>query len=121
LPVGIDLDESDPEAGRCGRCDRFDGFPCLTDGKADAHVRCVRPALAAPKKLKLITHAKVERLGTDPGGRSVTPPRGPPKPTGPTSCVLRAGGRTRRPCSSSPPATGIRADWRTLRTWWAVT
>ena len=28
------------------RCDRFDGFPCLTDGKADAHVRCVRPALS---------------------------------------------------------------------------
>ena len=45
LPVGIDLNESDPEAGRCVRCDRFDGFPCLTDGKADAHVRCVRPAL----------------------------------------------------------------------------
>ena len=27
LPVGVDLDESDPEAGRCVRCDRFDGFP----------------------------------------------------------------------------------------------
>ena len=38
LPVGVDLDESDPEGGRCVRCDRFDGFPCLTDGKADAHV-----------------------------------------------------------------------------------
>ena len=47
LPVGVDLNESDPEAGRCVRCDRFDGFPCLTDGKADAHVRCVRPALPA--------------------------------------------------------------------------
>ena len=45
LPVGVDLNESDPEKGRCVRCDRFDGFPCLTDGKADAHVRCVRPAL----------------------------------------------------------------------------
>ncbi len=45
LPVGVDLDESDPEAGRCVRCNRFDGFPCLVDGKADAHVRCVRPAL----------------------------------------------------------------------------
>jgi len=28
LPVGVDLNESDPEAGRCVRCDRFDGFPC---------------------------------------------------------------------------------------------
>jgi choline dehydrogenase-like flavoprotein len=71
LPVGIDLNESDPEAGRCVRCDRFDGFPCLTDGKADAHVRCVRPALAEHKNLKLITHAKVERLETDSSGGSV--------------------------------------------------
>jgi choline dehydrogenase-like flavoprotein len=72
LPVGIDLNESDPEAGRCVRCDRFDGFPCLTDGKADAHVCCVRPALAAHKNLRLITHAKVERLETDESGRTVT-------------------------------------------------
>src|SRR6266511_5240817 len=28
LPVGVDLNESDPEQGRCVRCDRFDGFPC---------------------------------------------------------------------------------------------
>src|SRR6201993_2693978 len=71
LPVGIDLDESDPEAGRCVRCDRFDGFPCLVDGKADAHVRCVRPALER-ENVRLITHAKVERLETDASGRTVT-------------------------------------------------
>jgi choline dehydrogenase-like flavoprotein len=71
LPVGIDLNESDPEAGRCVRCDRFDGFPCLTDGKADAHVRCVRPALAQHDNLKLVTHAKVERLDTDSSGHAV--------------------------------------------------
>src|ERR671934_2484374 len=65
LPVGVDLNESDPEAGRCVRCDRFDGFPCLTDGKADAHVLCVRPALRRPN-VKLRTHAKVERLESDP-------------------------------------------------------
>jgi choline dehydrogenase-like flavoprotein len=64
LPVGVDLDESDPEAGRCVRCDRFDGFPCLTDGKADAHVLCVRPALRHPN-VTLLTHAKVERLEAD--------------------------------------------------------
>ena len=34
LPVGVDMNEADPEAGRCVRCDRFDGFPCATDGKA---------------------------------------------------------------------------------------
>jgi choline dehydrogenase-like flavoprotein len=71
LPVGIDLNESDPEAGRCVRCNRFDGFPCLTDGKADAHVCCVRPALAHDN-LKLVTHAKVERLVTDVSGSTVT-------------------------------------------------
>ena len=71
LPVGIDLDESDPEAGRCMRCDRFDGFPCLTDGKADAHVLCVRPALKHPN-VTLRTHALVKRLETDASGRSVT-------------------------------------------------
>jgi choline dehydrogenase-like flavoprotein len=69
--VGVDLNERDPEAGRCVRCDRFDGFPCLTDGKADAHVRCVRPALQLPN-VTLRTHAKVERLETSADGRSVT-------------------------------------------------
>ena len=71
LPVGVDLDEQDPEGGRCVRCDRFDGFPCLTDGKADAHVRCVRPALEHPN-VTLRRHAKVERLETSASGREVT-------------------------------------------------
>jgi choline dehydrogenase-like flavoprotein len=71
LPVGVDLDESDPEAGRCVRCDRFDGFPCLTDGKADAHVRCVRPALEHDN-VTLLTEARADRLVTDAGGRAVT-------------------------------------------------
>jgi choline dehydrogenase-like flavoprotein len=71
LPVGVDLDESDPEAGRCVRCDRFDGFPCLADGKADAHVLCVRPALKHDN-ITLRTHSKVVRLETDGSGGSVT-------------------------------------------------
>jgi choline dehydrogenase-like flavoprotein len=66
----VDLDESNPEAGRCVRCDRFDGFPCLTDGKADAHVRCVRPALQHDN-VTLLRHARVERLETDSSGHSV--------------------------------------------------
>ena len=64
LPVGVDLNETDPEAGRCVRCDRFDGFPCLADGKADAHVLCVRPALEYPN-VTLKRHTKVERLEAD--------------------------------------------------------
>ena len=71
LPVGVDLDETDPEAGRCVRCNRFDGFPCPTDGKADAHVLCVRPALENDN-VTLLTQAKVERLITDSTGRAVT-------------------------------------------------
>jgi choline dehydrogenase-like flavoprotein len=72
LPVGIDLDEQNPEGGRCVRCAKFDGFPCLADGKADAHVCCVRPALAQHPNLTLLTHSKVERLVTDASGRTVT-------------------------------------------------
>src|SRR4051794_14123712 len=70
LPVGVDLDESDPEAGRCVRCNWFDGFPCLTDGKADAHVVCVRPALEQ-RGVTMRTHARVERLEVDASGRSI--------------------------------------------------
>jgi choline dehydrogenase-like flavoprotein len=70
LPVGVDLNETDPEAGRCIRCDRFDGFPCPTDGKADAHVLCVRPA-TQHSNVTLRTHALVKRLEPDASGRSV--------------------------------------------------
>src|SRR5919198_1123261 len=70
LPLGIDLDESDPEGSRCVRCNRFDGFPCVTDGKADAHVRCVRPALKYPN-VTLRTHAWVQRLEPDASEHSV--------------------------------------------------
>jgi choline dehydrogenase-like flavoprotein len=71
LPVGLDLDETNPETGRCIRCDRFDGFPCPTDGKADAHVVCVRPALKHPN-VTLLTHARVKRLEHNASGRSIS-------------------------------------------------
>jgi len=71
LPVGVDLDETDPEKGRCVRCAKFDGFPCLTDGKADAHVRCVRPALKH-ENVTIKTQAKVVRLEADSSGNTVT-------------------------------------------------
>jgi choline dehydrogenase-like flavoprotein len=70
LPVGVRLDERDPEKSHCVRCEYFDGYPCPTDGKADAHVLCVRPALKRPN-VTLRTHAKVERLETSPAGRAV--------------------------------------------------
>ncbi len=75
LPLGILLDEKDGRptpTSTCIRCDAFDGFPCLLNGKADAQVICVDPALRAHPNLTLLTHAYVSRLETDPTGRSVS-------------------------------------------------
>jgi choline dehydrogenase-like flavoprotein len=71
LPVGVDLDEENPQASVCVRCTRLDGFPCLVDGKADADVLCIRPALRYPN-VTLETGSKVVRLETDASGRRVT-------------------------------------------------
>ena len=75
LPVGILLDEKDGKPlphSHCIRCATFDGFPCLVNGKADAQVICVDPAVAAHPNLTLMTGAYVEKLITDAAGRSVT-------------------------------------------------
>jgi choline dehydrogenase-like flavoprotein len=73
LPLGILLDEKNgtrtPQS-RCIRCDRFDGFPCLVQGKADAEVLCVTPALEHAN-VQLLTNAYVERLETSASGREV--------------------------------------------------
>lgn len=74
LPVGAMLRE---EGGKvlhtsaCVRCDAFDGYPCLVNGKADAHTICIEPALGYPN-VSLLTGAYVERLETDASGRTVT-------------------------------------------------
>jgi choline dehydrogenase-like flavoprotein len=76
LPLGVMLDQDEHggalPGSRCIRCNRVDGFPCLVDGKADAQVVCVDPALGAHPNLELATGARVERLETDAGGRNVT-------------------------------------------------
>ena len=75
LPVGILLDERDgvplPHSPCC-RCASFDGYPCATNGKADAQICVVDPALAAHPNLTLLTNAYVEKLVTDASGRTVT-------------------------------------------------
>jgi choline dehydrogenase-like flavoprotein len=74
LPLGILLDEKDGKAtptSICIRCDAFDGFPCPLNGKADAQVMCVDPALKAHTNLTLLTGAYVSRLETDVTGASV--------------------------------------------------
>jgi choline dehydrogenase-like flavoprotein len=75
LPLGILLDETDGKptpTSICIRCDAFDGFPCFLNGKADAQVMCVDPALKAHPNLSLLTGAYVSRLATDASGKSVT-------------------------------------------------
>jgi choline dehydrogenase-like flavoprotein len=83
LPVGIRLDEERPQHSACIRCDTCDGFPCLVEAKADAHVTCVRPALTH-SNVTLLTDAYVERLETSASGREVT------------EVVVRQGGAWRR-------------------------
>jgi choline dehydrogenase-like flavoprotein len=70
LPVGVRLDERAPHHSACIRCGTCDGFPCLVGAKADAHVTCVKPALAWPN-VTLLTGAYVERLETSASGREV--------------------------------------------------
>ncbi|MEO7026304.1 MAG: GMC family oxidoreductase, partial [Caulobacteraceae bacterium] len=75
LPVAVLLDESDAGVdphSPCIRCDAFDGYPCLTNGKADAQIICVDPALAAHPNLTLWTGAYVSRLITDASGAAIT-------------------------------------------------
>ena len=76
LPVGVLLDQ-DAEGDAlphspCIRCDRFDGYPCLTNGKSDAQVISIDPTLAAHPNVTLMTHTDAERLLTDPGGGTLT-------------------------------------------------
>jgi choline dehydrogenase-like flavoprotein len=70
LPLGILLDEANPERSRCIRCGTCDGFACLVKAKADAQVVCVEPALEFPN-VTMLTGAQVTRLVSDPTGRTV--------------------------------------------------
>ncbi len=71
MPVGIMLNEQNPRASRCIRCNTCDGFPCLVQAKADAHVICVDPALMHDN-VEILTNAYVSRLETSASGREVT-------------------------------------------------
>src|SRR4051812_4057765 len=71
LPNGILIDETSPATSACIRCSTCDGYPCLTNGKADAQTMCVAPALRHPN-VTLRTRARVVRLETDESGTTVT-------------------------------------------------
>ncbi len=76
MPMGVDR----RDGGACVRCGTCDGFPCRVDGKSDADVRAVRPAVAAG--VRLMTRTRVRRLETS--GRRVV------------AAVAESGGRTVR-------------------------
>lgn len=76
LPMGA-LMEEDGKGGTLPhspllRCDPFDGYPSLTNGKADAQIICIDPTLAAHPNVTLLRNAYAERLLTDAGGTRVT-------------------------------------------------
>lgn len=74
LPVAILLEEKDGRAlphSPCIRCQAFDGYPCATNGKADAQVICVDPALRDHPNMTLLTNTYVDRLTTNASGTAV--------------------------------------------------
>ena len=70
LPLGLMLDEKNPEKSRCIRCDTCDGFPCLVHAKADAHITCIEPALSF-SNVTLMTDTLALRLIPDTKGERV--------------------------------------------------
>ncbi|MBI1762762.1 MAG: GMC family oxidoreductase [Acidobacteria bacterium] len=71
VPLGVMLDERQPNKSKCIRCATCDGFACVTNAKADAQVVCVDAALEYPN-VSLLTNAYVERLETDATGHTVS-------------------------------------------------
>lgn len=73
LPIGALLEETNGKpthTSACVRCEAFDGYPCLVNGKADAHIICIEPTLKH-SNVTLLTNAYVARLETDVSGRTV--------------------------------------------------
>jgi choline dehydrogenase-like flavoprotein len=71
VPVGVMLDEKNPQLSKCIRCNTCDGFPCLVEAKSDAQVCGVDPALTHAN-VSLLTDAYVARLETSASGHQVT-------------------------------------------------
>lgn len=67
LPLGV---LRPGEEGGCVLCDTCNSFACRIHAKSEADVCGIRPAMERPN-VTLWTHARAERLITDPGGRRV--------------------------------------------------
>jgi choline dehydrogenase-like flavoprotein len=70
-PCGVRLNEVRMSHSACVRCQNCDGFPCAVQGKSDAEMLGVRPALEHPNVM-LLTNAKAVKLETSTGGTEVT-------------------------------------------------
>jgi choline dehydrogenase-like flavoprotein len=70
LPMGVRLPQDYTETEAPVVLENFDGFPDLTDSKADGQTMCLRPALMH-KNVTLMTHAYVEKLHTDASGTKI--------------------------------------------------
>ena len=117
LPMGIMIDEAQPERSPCIRCATCDGFPCLVNAKADAHVVCVEPALRYPN-VTLLTHSYVTSLGTrrptaggSPTSRWSATANASASPQ--TSSCSRQERSTQRRCCFVPRTTAIPTASRT--------
>ncbi|OYU71008.1 MAG: dehydrogenase [Alphaproteobacteria bacterium PA2] len=71
LPVGVKLDESNPVTSPCIKCKTCGGFPCLLKAKCDARTIAIEPLLDLPN-VTLLTGRMVQRIETDPSGRTAT-------------------------------------------------
>ncbi|HSC40553.1 MAG TPA: GMC family oxidoreductase, partial [Chitinophagaceae bacterium] len=71
LPMGVRLPQDYTATETPVVLENFDGFPDLTDSKADGQVMALRPALQH-KNVTLLTHAYVEKLDTDATGKKIT-------------------------------------------------
>lgn len=71
LPIGVRLGENGKTGASPVRLSNFDGFPDLTEAKADAQVVTLRQALNLPN-VTLFPGAKVDRLITDKSGKRIS-------------------------------------------------
>ena len=71
LPMGVRLPQDYSKTEAPVVLENFDGFPDLTDSKADAQTIALRPALSN-QNVSLVTLAYVEKLETDSSGRKIT-------------------------------------------------
>jgi choline dehydrogenase-like flavoprotein len=71
LPMGIKLPQDYSKIESPVVLENFDGFPDLTESKADGQVICLRPALTQ-ENVMLLTNAYVEKLETNSTGTRVS-------------------------------------------------